>query len=187
MVVCELLEQTSCCVHKIGDLSLQLRPPLFQLCLWSSSCYYEKNQGINETFDRCNAILFEWWYWLEKDGDYGRMGMGIFWGPQVIMKLADMTSPLMYYMFQDILDVVILLLIQHGYLQSCHCIHFSFHINPWWTITLWIDEMLPPHLCSVWFITFMDSCKANLVLGNFAKKLGFVQNPQLFPFFLRLP
>jgi len=37
----------------------------------------------------------------------------------------------------------------------------------------------------------MDSCKANLVLGNFAKKLGFGQTPpplvgpkdQLFPFF----
>ena len=58
-------------------------------------------------------------------------------------------------------------------------------------ITLWIDEILPPHLCSVCFITFMDSCKANLVLGNFAKKLGFGQTPpplvgpkdQLFPFF----
>ena len=44
-------------------------------------------------------------------------------------------------------------------------------------ITLWIDEILPPHLCSVCFITFMDSCKANLVLGNFAKKLGFGQTP----------
>ena len=37
----------------------------------------------------------------------------------------------------------------------------------------------------------MDSCKANLVLGNFAKKLGFGQTPplvgkksQLLPFFL---
>ena len=44
------------------------------------------------------------------------------------------------------------------------------------------------------FITFMDSCKVNLVLGNFIKKLGFGQTPpplvgtksQLFPFFLRL-
>ena len=62
-------------------------------------------------------------------------------------------------------------------------------------ITLWIDEILPPHLCSVCFITFMDSCKANLVLGNFAKKLGFGQTPPpgwskrpTFPiFFWRLP
>ena len=42
-------------------------------------------------------------------------------------------------------------------------------------ITLWIDEILPPHLCSVCFFTFMDSCKVNLVLENFAKKLGFGQ------------
>ena len=62
-------------------------------------------------------------------------------------------------------------------------------------ITLWIDEILPPHLCSVCFITFMDSCKANLVLGNFAKKLGFGQTPPpgwskrpTFPiFFLKAP
>ena len=53
----------------------------------------------------------------------------------------------------------------------------NFSRFPVWggPITLWIDEILPPHLCSVCFITFMDSCKANLVLGNFAKKLGFVQ------------
>ena len=47
-----------------------------------------------------------------------------------------------------------------------------------------IDEILPPHLCSVCFITFMDSCKANLVLGNFAKKLGFGQTP-LAPWLVR--
>ena len=58
-------------------------------------------------------------------------------------------------------------------------------------ITLWIDEILPPHLCSVCFITFMDSSKANLVLEKFDKKLGFGQTPplfgpkdQIFPFFL---
>ena len=44
-------------------------------------------------------------------------------------------------------------------------------------ITLWIDEILPPHLCSVCFITFMDSSKANLVLEKFDKKLGFGQTP----------
>ena len=44
-------------------------------------------------------------------------------------------------------------------------------------ITLWIDEILPPHLCSVCFITFMDSSKANLVLEKFDKKLGFGQAP----------
>ena len=44
-------------------------------------------------------------------------------------------------------------------------------------ITLWIDEILPPHLCSVCFITFMDSSKANLVLEKFDKKLGFGQPP----------
>ena len=62
-------------------------------------------------------------------------------------------------------------------------------------ITLWIDEILPPHLCSVCFITFMDSSKANLVLEKFDKKLGFGQTPplfgpkdQIFPFFFfRLP
>ena len=55
----------------------------------------------------------------------------------------------------------------------------NFSRFPVWggPITLWIDEILPPHLCSVCFITFMDSCKANLVLGNFAKKLGFGQTP----------
>ena len=60
-------------------------------------------------------------------------------------------------------------------------------------ITLWIDEILPPHLCSVCFITFMDSSKANLVLEKFDKKLGFGQTPpplfgpkdQFFPYFFR--
>ena len=44
-------------------------------------------------------------------------------------------------------------------------------------ITLWIDEILPPHLCSVCFITFKDSSKANLVLEKFDKNLGFGQTP----------
>ena len=53
----------------------------------------------------------------------------------------------------------------------------NFSRFPVWggPITLWIDKILPPHLCSVCFIKFMDSCKANLVLENFAKKLGFGQ------------
>ena len=34
-----------------------------------------------------------------------------------------------------------------------------------------------PHLCSVCFITFLDSSQANLVLDNFNKNLGFGQTP----------
>ena len=37
--------------------------------------------------------------------------------------------------------------------------------------------ILPPNLCSVCFITFLDSSKANLILDNFNKKLGFSQTP----------
>ena len=44
-------------------------------------------------------------------------------------------------------------------------------------ITLWIDEILPPHLCSVFFMTFMDSSKATMVLNNSDKKFGFGQAP----------
>ena len=35
----------------------------------------------------------------------------------------------------------------------------------------------PPHLCFVCFITLPDSYKANLILKNFNKKLGFGQTP----------
>ena len=55
----------------------------------------------------------------------------------------------------------------------------GFKVGTWEppSITLWIDEILPPHLCSVCFVPFMDSCETNLVLTNFEKKLGFGQPP----------
>ena len=41
----------------------------------------------------------------------------------------------------------------------------------------WIDKILLPHLCIVCFITFWPFIKANLILKNFNKNLGFGQTP----------
>ena len=71
-----------------------------------------------------------------------------------------------------------------------YLLYYSEHFNFSWKFTifrgfkvgtgepphpqylLWIDAILPPHLCSVCFITFLNSSRANLVLQNFNIKIG---------------